>query len=466
MIQALHAPPPVVTPHPFRYKPARMASRQGSLLFRWIADNPFPVAAAIYLLVNGIQLLIADPAKSEWDQVFVYSAKVLLHGGDLYAPGINQFQLNHPYTYPPFHALLGIPFTFLKHILSRLGWFIIQIIALTMLWKLSWKISGGGSLNRASSNLIETVICILGLAAGMRYIQGAFGHQQSDILIDALLVAGCYAWQYRRDFLAATVWGFAAAFKGPPLIMALYLAWRGRWLAAAWTIVLAVSLNLVPDLIDRAPRDIWLSQWYTRVVKPTSNQIGAWYVDVTINQSIAGAAHRFFTTGWYLGNHQFNITYHQNPLSDKALKHMVYALDAALLLAAAWAMRRPFQRPRDIQTAGLECALMFILMLLLSPMSHKTHFGILMLPAFFVARSAIVDRNRLSAACILLCTIVIGLLDHFIFYPPLGDVFAWFGNVMWGAAALGIACFGLLMQRKSPATAMGDKGFEPLTSTL
>jgi len=438
-----------------------MASRQRNPLLRWIAENPFFFAGAIYFLVNGIQLLFASPDKSEWDQVFVYSANVLRHGGDLYGPGINQFQLNHPYTYPPFHALLGIPFTFLPHLLSRLGWFVVQIFALTILWKLSWKISGGRPLNRGKANLPEAIICFLGLAAGMRYIQGTFGHQQSDILIDAFLVAGCYAWQSRRDFAAATAWGIAAAFKGPPLIMALYLACRGRWLAAIWTITLAIGLNLVPDLIHRAPQDIWLTQWYTRIVKPTSNQIGAWYVDVTINQSIAGAAHRFFTTGWYLGNHRFNITYHKNPVSDVALKRMVYTVDAALLVAAAWAMRRPFHRSPDARMAAVECALMFVLMLLLSPMSHKTHFGILMLPGFFVARSAIVDRNRISMACIVICTIVIGLLDHFIFYTPLGDVFAWFGNVMWGATALGLGCFALLIQGKARSTEMGDKGFEP-----
>jgi hypothetical protein len=41
----------------------------------------------------------------------------------------------------------------------------------------------------------------------------------------------------------------------------------------------------------------------------------------------------------------------------------------------------------------------------------------------------------------LICLIVIGLLDHFVFYTALGDVFAWYGNVTCGAAALGAACF-------------------------
>jgi hypothetical protein len=434
--------------------PLDYASRQGNPLRRWITDNAFLIAGAIYLLGNGIQLLFAKAANSEWEQVFVYSAKVLIHGSDLYAPGINQFQLNHPFTYPPFHALLGIPFSFLPQFISRLGWFIVQALALTTLWTLSWKISGGRQLNRGKWNATEAIICVLGLVVGMRYVQGAFGHQQSDILIDALLVAGCYAWQHRRDFLAASAWAVAAAFKGPPLIMAIYLAWRGRWLAAAWMIVLAIALNLIPDAIDRAPNGIWLTQWYTRIVKPTSSQIGAWYVDVTINQSIAGAAHRFFTTDWQLANHQLIVTSGKKVISDRALKLMVYSLDAALLLAAASVMGRPFHRPSDSQSAGLECALMFILMLLLSPMSHKTHFGILILPGFFVARAAIEKRDGVAAACMFVCLIVIGLLDHFFIYPPLGDLFAWYGNITLGTAALGVACWHVLFKSLKTSSAI------------
>ncbi|MGD0388681.1 MAG: glycosyltransferase family 87 protein [Tepidisphaeraceae bacterium] len=436
-----------------------MNSAQASPLRHRIIDNAFLVAGAVYLLVNGILLLIAKPANSEWEQVFVYSATTLIRGGDLYAPGINQFQLNHPFTYPPFHAMLAIPFAFLPHWLSRIGWFLVQAVALTTLWKLSWKISGGRPLNRAPSNAAETLICLLGLIAGMRYVQGAFGHQQSDILIDALLVAGCYAWQRRRDFPAATAWGIAAAFKGPPLILAPYLAWRGRWLAALWTVFLAIALNLLPDVVHRAPQGIWLAEWYTRIVKPASGQIGQWYVDVTINQSLAGAAHRFFTTGWHIANHQLVITYNQAIISPSALKMLVYGVEFALLIAAAWAIGRPFRRPSDAHRSGLECALVFILMLLLSPMSHKTHFGILILPGFFVARMAIVNHDRLAAWSMLICLIVIGLLDHFVFYTALGDVFAWYGNVTWGAAALGAACFHALAQSRLPAAA---NDFPPL----
>ena len=443
------SPPANSIPHP---TPAHR-------LRQWIIANPFLFLAIIYLLGNGVQFIFSRQDSSEWEQVFVRAARQLIDKGDIYAtpivtstrPSPELFQLLHPFTYPPFQAIIAMPFAFLPPLLSRIGWFLVQVAALVTLWQLSWRITGGRRLNDGHWTASEAAICILGLGAGMRYVQGAFGHQQSDILIDGLLVAGCFAWQHRRDFLAASAWGLAAAFKGPPLLLAPYLAWRGRWLAAAWTIVLAIALNLLPDAIHRAPNGIWLTQWYTRIVKPLSGDVGAWYVDVTINQSIAGAAHRFFTTGWSIANGQLNISYNKKILPPKVLKLVVYALEFGLLVAAAWAMGRPFRRPSDARSAGLESALVMILMLLLSPMSHKTHFGILILPGFFVARMAIEQRDRIAAWCMLACVILIGLLDHFFFYTALGDVLAWYGNVMWGAIALGIACFHSLAVKSKAA---------------
>jgi hypothetical protein len=414
-------------------------------LHRPMTERVILIAAAIYLLINGILMVREKSFRSEWDQVFVRASRQLVNGENIYvSPPFDAsssptiiFQVTHPFTYPPFQALIALPMAWLPHFLSRLAWFGVQVVALSVLWKLSWRVAGGKEIVSGT----EIAILILGLMAGMRYVQGTFGHEQSDIVIDALLVAGCFAWQKARDFAAASAWGIAAAFKGPPLIMAGYLAWRGRWLAAAWMVVLAVALNLAPDAIHRAPQGLWLQEWYTRIVKPTSGNIGQWYVDVTINQSIAGAAHRFFTTHWNIADGKLNTTFDKNVVSAKTLKRMVYSLDLALLVGVAWAIGRPLRKPNDQRRLGVECALMFVLMLLLSPMSHKTHFGILMLPGFFVARMWIQQRDRLAATMMIVCVISIGLLDRDFFGAALGDLFSWYGNVMWGAVALGVGCF-------------------------
>jgi hypothetical protein len=442
-----------------------MESNCGRSPLDWARDNFIFLAGAIYLIVNGILLITANPNSSEWDQVFVLAAKKLVAGADIYsvAPWSNPvtktppdlvFQITHPFTYPPFHALTALLALPLPHVLSRAFWFVVQAISLTIFWTLSWKLTGGKPLNRGRWTVPELIICALGLIAGMRYIQGVFGHQQSDILIDALLVGGCFFWTQRRDFLAATAWAIAAAFKGPPLLMAPYLAWRGRWLAATWMVVLTIALNLLPDAIHRAPEGVWLTAWKNEIIKPTSSQIGAWYVDVIINQSIAGTAHRYFTTGWNFEGGKFVITYGKQLLAPKMQKLIVYAIDAALLAAVFLAMKKPFRRP-DANTAVLECATVFILMLLLSPMSHLTHFGLLMFPGFLVARMAIERNDRVAMAAILIVVVIIGLLDHFP-YRPIGGFAAWMGNVMWGAVALGVACYHALLKWTSKQSYPAD----------
>jgi hypothetical protein len=435
-----------------------MGSEERKSVVGWACDNFVFLAGAIYLIVNGVLLVTSNPNSSEWDQVFVLAAKKLVAGKDIYSaapwakpveltPPDVVFQITHPFTYPPFHALVALAALPLPHVLSRAFWFLIQAVSLTVSWTLSWKLSGGKPLNRGRWRATELIICALGLTAGMRYIQGVFGHQQSDILIDALLLGGCYAWTQRRDFVAATAWAFAAAFKGPPLLMAPYLAWRGRWAAAAWMVVLAVGVNLLPDAIHRSPKKIWLTQWYAEIVKPTSSQIGAWYVDLVINQSIAGTAHRYFTTGWNFEHGRFNITYGKQLLAPKTQKLLVYGIDAALLAAVAWAMNRAFRTPPEAGVAALECATVFILMLLMSPMSHVTHFGVLIFPGFLIARMAIERNDRLAMAAIVIVLILVGVLDRFP-YQPIGGFAAWVGNVMWGAVALGVACvYALLSQR-------------------
>ena len=282
----------------------------------------------------------------------------------------------------------------------------------------------------------------LGLIAGMRYVQGTFGHQQTDVIIASLLVCGCYFWIRTRDIFGGDAVGICGGDEGSAAALAPYLAWRGRWGAAVWMVVLAVGLNFAPQLMHRPQEGIWLTQWYDKVLKPKSGGIGQWYVDVTINQSIAGAANRFFTTSWSIHGDYLKIDTHEPTISARTLKLWVYGIEAVLAGIAAVVMGRPFRGAASKEHALLECAVVFILILLLSPMSHKTHFGILILPGFIVARRAVCQGDRFAVGAIVVCTLVIGVLDRMFFRPDpaMGDLFAWYGNVMWGAVALGAAC--------------------------
>jgi hypothetical protein len=402
---------------------------------RQLARHPFVVAALIYIVANGIRFMwIAD---SEWEDVFVLAARQLLHGGNIY--DILPESKGHAYSYPPLQAMLAIPFLLFSFWTSRFSWMLVNFASLILVWRWSWKASGGKSLETDKRNWPEIAICLLGLVCGMRFVQDNLDHQQTDLVIGALLMGGVLAFQKSRDFLAATVWGIAAAMKGPPLLFAPYLFWRGRWREAIWMVVLVIGLNLLPDLVHRAPSGLWLREWYVSMIQPV-DEVGKWHSAPENNQSIAGEAYRL-----------------HDSYSPQTLKLAVYGLEFLLLAAAAAIMGRPFSHSIDHRRAALECSLIMILMLLLSPMSSKPHFCVLLLPGFCLGREFIERKSVTAILSIILCVVLVVILDRNVMGGILmnsdrgkliGERAMWLGSIVWATLGLGIACAAALMDSR------------------
>jgi hypothetical protein len=438
--------------------PAAIAAPSDKLrrVLDWCVRRPFTTAAIIYLIVAGCRFMLARDF-SEWDHVFVLAARQLRQGGDIYRlPADLQEEHPFPFSYPPFQALMAIPFSYLPAFLPRLAWYLVNALCLVLMWRLAWRVSGGGKLqNIERPDWREYVICILGLACAMRFVEDTLEHRQTDLVIGALLFGGCLAWQRRHDWTAASLWGAAAAFKCTPLLLAGYLLWRRRWAAAVWLVVVAVGLNLLPDLVHRPPRGgIWLGQWYQQVVRAKSD-VGAWYVDPILNQSLAGAAFRFSATTASMGAHDLQVTTRSPRLPQWALKAILYGADAALVAATALAMGWPWRRQIDSNRAAVECCAVLILMLMLSPMSHKTHFCILLLPGFVVARLAVQKRSAVAWLGVAACITLVVVLDRSIIGRPRGNMMMWLGSVTAGSLALWIAClWSLVRERRTLPTVL------------
>src|SRR5580700_2554616 len=75
------------------------------------------IAAGIYLAVDCFLMVHEKSFRSEWDQVFIPASRQLVAGENIYIPpAINasapeavKFQATHPWTYPPFQALIALP---------------------------------------------------------------------------------------------------------------------------------------------------------------------------------------------------------------------------------------------------------------------------------------------------------------------------------------------------------------------
>jgi Glycosyltransferase family 87 len=134
---------------------------------------------------------------SEWMAVYIRAARDLLAGTDFYTQGFG-------YLYPPFMALLFAPFICLPELAMRLIWYVVNVLSIIGLIGLSWRLSGGTLFTRIFHDRRSWIAASLGLACSERYISNALNHQQTDILIACLIMAGCFELTRERRLIPLT----------------------------------------------------------------------------------------------------------------------------------------------------------------------------------------------------------------------------------------------------------------------
>src|SRR5262249_24760617 len=133
----------------------------------------------------------------------------------------------------------------------------------------AWRLAGGGRLQGAPASASEHAAAILGTLCALTYIHNCLAHQQTDLLIGALLLGGCLLFSRAHTLAAASCWGVAAAMKCTPLLFAPYLLWRRRPAAAVWLVIVAAGVNLLPELVHRGPDGhTWVSVFAARYLRP------------------------------------------------------------------------------------------------------------------------------------------------------------------------------------------------------
>ena len=129
-----------------------------------------------------------------------------------------------------------------------------------------------------------------------------------------------------------------------------------------------------------------------------------WFVALIDNQSLAGIWTRWFQFGVSAGGDGLQL----RPLSSGELlwlKVLIYTSGLALAAITAWRFGRPLRSaptlsrvcgqsvPLGQVRTGMEAAAVLCMMLLLSPISHKSHFVVTLLPCLLLARLAIEQRR-------------------------------------------------------------------------
>ncbi len=421
---------------------------------------PFAVFAIALLTAMLIQTFGVQI--SEWQFVYVGAAGELIAGIDFYASGSG-------YVYPPFMAWVATPFVALPEWASRLCWFLLSATAMIVMMVSAWRLSGGGDLFRVPlSARREWIIFGVGQGCALTYILNAFAHQQTDVIVGGLLMGGAALLYAGNAFASAALLGVSAAFKATPLLWAPYLAWRGHWLAALVLVVVAVSVNLPADLIAAAPHEAtWLQEWFRRLVLGTQSlsvDAGHWHSDLEYNQSLVGTVQRLINTD-FAGSKGMSSP---NPvLSPLAVKAIVYSLFLTLAGLSILASRRARSAWRDDSrlppVQAWEYSLVLVMMLLLSPMSGRAHFGILLLPALSLARVAMVTGNRALWTILGLCVALTLVANKDLVGDFVYDTFLWAGATTAVAVLLWGGCVAMLWSGPPlPASKKSTAGQQPL----
>lgn len=411
-------------------------------MFQAFARN-HPIRTAAIPILIALAAQAALKRQSEWLDVYVSAARIFLHGQDYYAAGVG-------YLYPPFQAILAIPFVPLPNLAARTLWYAVNVAAAVCMLRSSWRMAGGPELRGVSqTDRREWIALSIGLLCCGFYVLNAFAHQQSDVVIAALAMTGCAGLLRGRKIGGPILIGLAAAFKGPPLLFAVYFLFRRQWSTAALIVAVALGVNLIPDLIYSAPGGgTWLEHWLRDYVLPTQylhTALGTWGSELIYNQSLGGTLQRLVNTKlqWTIHNH---LEVEKLTSSDTiALKSIACGAMLVMLLVSIGAALRGIrvatnaERPYGLPTqTAIEFGVVFILALMISPMSGMAHFGVLALPAFSLSRIAVLAERRDIWLMILLAAIGGLIANKDLVGGTVYTALLWAGAVTWSAVALWI----------------------------
>ncbi|MGP0075521.1 MAG: glycosyltransferase family 87 protein [Bryobacteraceae bacterium] len=386
---------------------------------------------APFVVGLGVQAAFKSP--SEWVEVFVPAARVLQAGGDIY--------FRSAYLYPPFMAFMIIPFGSFSELAARLGWFAINVVCIVGLVRSAWLLAGGSTLQSISAETRrDWAVASAGAVCSAPYILNALAHQQLDVIVGFLAVAGCLLLVRGRIISGAVLIGLAAACKGPPLLFVAYLIFRRNWLAAGLIVLVTVGANLLPDLVIAAPSgQLRLMAWVERFVVPSFNgPLGSWNgLGNTANQSLAGMVQRMFTI----------------KIPEELIKVSAYGLMLILLATSIVAALRgqAFARAgtravRFPSHTALELSAVSLLMLLMSPMTDLAHLGPAMLPAFCLARIAIFRGDRIIGAAVIVAAAGALAVNKDLIGDTGYTAVTWAGVASWSMLVLWAGCVTALAQ--------------------
>jgi hypothetical protein len=300
------------------------------------------------------------------------------------------------FPYPPLFALLAVPFTFLPMWAKNLAWYSVLVGATYGCFRICETLTiRAFGVTRDELAWLRAFSIVLTL----KFVLSVFENHAYDVVVFFFILVGLYGLWENKTFTAASGLAAAVALKATPLLMLLYALWLRKWKIFALAAGLCAFLSLLPDLLFKANYPGYGFLW-------------TWVEDVAVGGLLGTSPEAYGPLVW-------NVNF-PNPFLNQSLKGSVFgivherlgagfATHAPMILYAVYlvyglAALAVFLLSARVQGALLwGASVILISMVLLSPVSSKSHFVVLLLPHMAIVAYLIKHREAWRAVVPLLC---------------------------------------------------------------
>lgn len=333
------------------------------------------------------------------------------------------------FTYPPLFAFIMIPFTFLPMWARNIVWYLVSV-GLTFG---SFRLAEILVLEALEKPLRENQLVlfrVVSVALVLNFMLAVLENQAYDVLVLFFVLIGLTGLAREKESWLAVGFGLACALKATPLLFLPYLFIKKGWKLFSLCLVSYLALSLLPDVFFSVDggQATYYGNWIRQVALPPfvdgipGGMTRFWEGVGTLNQSLRPSVLRLTL--------KVGI-----PEYFPWILYGVYGLCVLYgLMVFAWS-----SKSKSVHV--LDGSIIIIGMLLLSPMSSKSHFVALMLPFMVITAYMLTEpplRQQLMLASGLSC-----LLDNFSSTDLVGHKFAAMtgdrGSVTIGTIILAVA---------------------------
>lgn len=365
----------------------------------------FWIVALAAVAVGLIGIYFAHPYKFVDFAVYYYAGISLLNGRtDLYAA---DFAMNnvHDYRYPPFFLIVFSPLSLLPHWLAAYLWYWINVFAFGGIFYFVRKMAlmTRDAAAPYENRRAERTAWILAFLIVVQYFLMSVRYGNVQTLVVFLFFGAFYLLMRRRDASASFLMALAITIKIFPLLALPYFAVKRRWKFLILTVLLTITLNLIPAFyFGFARNQEILHDWYRAVVVNQDQH----EKDTIINLSLKGELSRYLTeidySAKYLGTEKFDQNYRQinfATVSDQT-SNRIWMIVSALVFAACllliWLNDRSGAKNSEDEKSEnentenentvIEYSLVVCLILFVGPLTSKIYFIELLLPVVCLAK--------------------------------------------------------------------------------